>query len=162
MIIAIDPSINETGWACQGIKGEISSGVIKTIGNTEAKKIQDLCTQLGGALTNIQTGTGECFTEVVIEVAEGFTYARSADRQGKAKNAGSMYKNGMAVGAIIALFGIMQVQVIQVGATAWKGKLGKKHSMAYMGKSNHNEADALMLLRWYLAGLRGRGTRCYR
>ena len=143
-IIAIDPSINEAGWACTDQDIQLS-GVIKTKGKTETEKIRDLCIELSIIIQKHD------IQEVIVEIAEGFTYQRSANIYGKAMNAGSMYKNGMASGAIIALMGMSNIKTETVGATFWKGKMGKKMAMMITQKTNNNEADAIMLLRWYLA-----------
>ena len=143
-IIAIDPSINETGWACADQNVQFS-GVIKTKGKIETEKIRDLCIELSLIIQKHD------IQEVIVEIAEGFTYQRSANMYGKAMNAGSMYKNGMAAGAILALTGMSNIKMETVGATFWKGKMGKKMAMMMTQKTNNNEADAIMLLRWYLA-----------
>lgn len=144
MIIAVDPSLNFTGWACTDQNVQFS-GVIRTKGKTETEKIRDLCIEL--SLIIQKHGV----QEAIVEIAEGFTYQRSANMYGKAKNAGSMYKNGMAAGAILALMGMSNIKTETVGATFWKGKMGKKMAMMMTQKTNNNEADAIMLLRWYLA-----------
>ena len=143
-IIAIDPSLNQTGWACISQNVQLS-GVIKTKGKTETEKIRDLYIELSIIIQKHDV------QEAIIEIAEGFTYHRSANMCGKALNAGSMYKNGMAAGAILALMGMSNIKTETVGATFLKGKMGKKMAMMITQKTNNNEADAIMLLRWYLA-----------
>jgi len=145
-VIALDPSLNETGWAVRSDLGYELSGVFRTHGENDSEKLFELCQGLDAVLAETSP------ERAIVEVAEGFTYSRSFSvRSGKAKNARSIYKNGKAVGAIIGLLMMRGVEVVEIGATFWKGKLTKKLSMAISGKANHNESDALLFLRWYWA-----------
>ena len=86
----------------------------------------------------------------IIEVAEGFTYGRSSNYHGKSKNQRALYINAKAVGAITGQLVVRDIQVIEIGATFWKGKMNKKMGQMITQKSNNNEADAIMLLRWWI------------
>lgn len=134
--IAIDPSINEVGWATDS-----GSGVIRSKGDGDIKKIASICEKLLTVLETVEPGTA------IVEVPGSFTYSRS-ERGGKAMNTDSMGKLNRATGAIIAVLILDGVEVITVAADQWKGKLGKGQARMITGKKNHNEADAVLLLGW--------------
>ena len=148
MFLTIDPSINETGWAYG--TGDIpkESGVIRTKGDTDADKLHDLYLELMDIMDRcLECGADPSSIIAVVEVPESFTYGRSA-RNGKTLNASSMMKLSRAIGVILHTCKKNHLQVEEVPAS-WKGMAGKKTVQAITGKTNHNEADAVMLYRWY-------------
>ena len=154
VFIALDPSINETGyaWTVNGDLAAVTSGVIRTRGDNEAMKIISLGVELETILkTPKAPGLVDPGGVAVVEVGEGFTYDRSQGRGNKKTlNAHAMYKNGQAAGALVAVLGLNGFIVETVGATEWKGRTNKKMSKLITGAKNHNEADAILLLRYYV------------
>ena len=151
MIIAVDPSINQTGWA-YNLNGKEISGVIKTKGNSDPEKIRDLIFKLSAVMKELYSARLLDSTQIqaVVEIAEGFGYARSTNHYGKQQNVRALLKNAKATGAIIGQLTIRDIQVVEIGATFWKGKMNKKMGQMITQKSNNNEADAIMLLRWWI------------
>ena len=149
-VIAIDPSINETGWAYEGPDGEVS-GVIRSRGDRTGLKLLDISDKLEAVLKEAKN-----VDEAVVEVAEGFTYGRSRNRRtGKPLNIESLMKLNKAIGVILLVLEEWGIKIVEIGATQWKAGLNKKLGKIITRKTNHNEADALMLLRWRLARSKG-------
>lgn len=145
MIISIDPSINNTGWAV-GEKGNIiESGVIKTGGSkiSVPARLQKLHESI------IHIRTRHICTDAVVEIPDSFTYTRSAYGQ-KPLNSAALAKLNMAIGAILVSLTGCKVHLIK--AHEWKGHMSKEQSCRLAGVKSHDEADAIMLLRWFEAG----------
>lgn len=160
MLIAIDPSINETGWAFGDGELPAASGVIRTKGGTDADKLQDLHVELmdviGRCLETLPEWVKVPDIRVVVEVPESFTYGRSC-RHGKAMNAASLMKLSRAIGVILQTCRKNHARVEEAPAS-WKAGAGKRQVQAMTGCSNHNEADAVMLYRWAFFRQGGMGT----
>lgn len=142
MLISIDPSINDTGWAV-GENGKIvESGVIKTGGSnfSVASRLQKLHESI------IHIRARHVCSGAVVEVPGSFTYARSAHGQ-KPLNAPAMAKLNMAVGAV--LVSLAGCKIHTVIASEWKGSMTKEMSCRLAGVKDHNEADGINLLRWF-------------
>ena len=147
MLIAIDPSINETGWAFGAGEFPAASGVIRTKGKTDAERLRDLVVELSDVIGRcLESADGVESVKAVVEVPEGFTYGRSS-RNGKAMNARSLMTLSRAIGVILETCQRNHLDVEEIPAS-WKGMAGKKSVQAITGKTNHNEADAVMLNRW--------------
>jgi Holliday junction resolvasome RuvABC endonuclease subunit len=145
MMIAIDPSIDNTGYALYDERGQEVSGVIRTKGSDHAEKLIYLRRAIGEIIAeyyHIKTA----FVEAPLE---GFSYNKySSEDSGKSKNIEGLVVNGMAVGVILASLSDRGVkQIYEILPTEWKGGLSKGMAMSQTGKKSHDEADALMLLR---------------
>ena len=147
MILAVDPSINNTGWAVVD-SGQIKDvGVIKVKGS-DVKRIYDL----GEAITRLLM-----LNEIdvaVVEIPEAFSYNRSTSAwTGKGLNQKSLQKLNWAIGAITYALRRWDVEVILISATKWKGRRTKKLDKAVaeqvVGRSlSADEADAVLLALW--------------
>lgn len=146
MILAIDPSINETGWAYGTGDLHKDSGVIRTRGTTDAEKLNDLAVELQDVFYRAEECASGLPVKLSVEVPEGFTYGRSS-RNGKSLNARSLMTLSRAIGVVLFLGKKYGFDVVEVPAS-WKGMVGKRTVQAMTGCTNHNEADAVMLYRW--------------
>ncbi len=146
MILAIDPSINNIGWAFGAGELPAESGVIRTKGSCDPEKLEDLAIELRDVLDRAKIEAAGVLS-VAVEVPEGFTYGRST-RNGKALNARSLMTLSRAIGAILLTLRKHDCAILEVPAS-WKGMAGKKMVQAVTGKTNHNEADAVLLYRWF-------------
>lgn len=145
MIISFDPSINVTGWAV-GERGQITeSGVIKTGGHkiSVPARLQKLHESI------IHIRTRHVCIDAVVEVPGSFTYARSARGQ-KSLNAASIALLNQAVGVVLVSLSGCKIHLVV--ANEWKGKMTKEMSCRAAGVKDHNEADAINLLKWFEAG----------
>jgi|GEM_PF-2781053 len=156
MIIAIDPGLNNVGWAI--IKSFIDSGVIRVKGNT----LQEKLVFIRGALCSQFSlrGPGVC----IIEMPGKITYARS-QRGGKSLNMDSIHKLCMATGVIIVEMARLGYDIEFMVADEWKRSFcrrqfaaGKDYFLAVARqiagrevKTDH-EADAVCLAWWYVTG----------
>lgn len=142
MILAVDPSINETGWAVGDGGGIVESGVIKTGG--ASKSISARLVLLRDSIVGIRNR--HICVDAVIEVPGTFTYARSARGQ-KPLNAAAIAKLNMAIGVVY--LSVAGCSIHEVIASQWKGKLTKEAACRLTGEKNHNIADAILLLQWF-------------
>ena len=147
MIIALDPSINNTGYAVGDNGKVIESGVIKTGGSkiSVAERLQKLHHHL------IAIRARHTCTDAVVEVPGSFTYARSAHGQ-KPLNAAAIAKLNMAIGAVLVSLAGCKVHLVE--ASKWKGNMGKETAKRLAKVNDDNEADALLLLKWFEVGVR--------
>jgi hypothetical protein len=142
-IMAIDPSLVVTGWATIKDDKEIS-GVIKPTGETLSERLQCLANAIKSLILSFVP------SKLVIELPAAYSYARSKSKwSGKDLNQGALQKLNLAIGTICGAAQSMGVPFEFVDVT-WKGKMNKKMSMLITGKKNHNESDALCLLRFFL------------
>ena len=146
-ILAIDPSINNIGIVIYQIKQNttsIETILIKTKGDTSAKKIFYLTEQLENLLRNNKVDVA------VIEEPPKFIRRRGW----KNLNTSSIMKLSMAYGCILSVlsrWGI-PVEFIPAGKLATKNK-----ARLYLEQVKHidtsqmseHEVDALMLVDWY-------------
>ena len=152
--IAIDPSINETGWAYMR-DDKIISGVIRT---KQGASISHRLVQISRMIGELVSGRGDIDT-VIIEVPEKFTYTKHiSKRTGKPMNIEQILIMAQALGVIRMAFEYWEITVKVIGATKWKGRMDKEEALALCKANtrvdkaitNHNEADAICLLEWYL------------
>lgn len=146
-IIAIDPSYRDLGWATMK-DGKELSGHIEPIGDTPAERLNNLCVELKRVILAPDMPFPH---KLVVELPGAFSYARSQSKwTGKSLNQSSLQKLNLAIGTIFGVAQGMSIEVEFVDVT-WKGKMNKGIAQSITGKKNHNEADAVLLLRWYLS-----------
>lgn len=151
VILSIDPSVNDTGWAVLVLKGEGVNqsrewkwGLIKPDGFNYVHKLFDIV-----AMLQLQTGFDE-FDELVAEWPQFFNSGR-----GHVAAAQSYTINLAGICAFVA--GRLQLESGQVffrTAVDWKGSVSKAITMRrflkHFGKTyyqvDHNTVDAIMLL----------------
>ena len=142
IVLSIDPSIRNTGWAQFRGGEKQGSGVIRTQGTDDFARIRSI---VGAVMLLIPSGG----CDVVIEVPPAFTYARSA-RGAKGLNAGSMQKLNWVVGAICTAAALRCSRVHPVSPAEWKGCRSKAWDKAISGKRSSDEADAIGIGEWWL------------
>lgn len=146
-VIALDPSINTTGYAIRLKGGSRVSGTITTYGNGIADRLFSLREQVICLLEKYQP------SRAVVECPPDIIYNRSTNsRTGKPKNIGSVIKLSCATGVVLVSCASFGCITEEVTAIDWKGTDGKAFSLMITGKSDHNEGDACLLLEWYLVG----------
>ncbi len=137
--IALDPSINVTGYAIRLGKGRTVSGTIKTTSGGITARLHSLRQQLGAILEKYMPA------QAVVEYPPKIAYSRSTEAfSGKALNIEDLIKLALATGVVLetcAGFGCLTDAVLAKGFTR-----------LIAGKQDQNEADACLLLEWYLAG----------
>ena len=151
MIIPIDPSINNIGYAAIDKSRVIKSGTIKSMGTEIADRLASIHTQLATELINIPYCSVED-VHYVIEIPPPFQFGRV----GKGGNADAMRKLNLATGVIIALCQILACEtgnVMLVESTEWKDRRSKEvdkiSASHYVDhKLTDHEADAIMLGLW--------------
>jgi len=140
-ILAIDPSINETGWAFGHADEPFESGVIRTRGKTDAEKLYDLEIELREILDRSAP------MSAVVEIPHNFSHRKASSARGKPLNAASMAKLNRAVGVILCVLQRNTIAIEELPPD-WKGFVGKKLAQGITGKKNHNEADAILMYRY--------------
>ncbi len=146
-VIALDPSINTTGYAIRLKGGSKVSGTITTYGNGIADRLFSLREQIICLLEKYQP------SRAVVECPPDIIYNRSTNaRTGKPKNIGSVIKLSCATGVVLVSCASFGCITKEVTAIDWKGTDGKAFSLMITGKTDHNEGDACLLLEWHLAG----------
>jgi Holliday junction resolvasome RuvABC endonuclease subunit len=144
--IALDPSINVTGYAIRLRNGRTVSGTIETAGGGITARLYSLRLQLRTVLEKYMPA------QAAVEYPPKITYSRSTDAiSGKALNIEDLIKLALATGVVLETCAEFGCQTDEVLAT-WKGIAGKGFTRIIAGKQDHNEADACLLLEWYLAG----------
>ena len=144
VIIAIDPSINHTGYAVY-VNGELdTSGVIRTPDLPDPQRVAHVTQKVWSIAVKYPA------VALVIEVPESFSYARS-QRNGKALNQGSMQKLNWVIGGLYVLPSIWgnARPMYTVSPRQWKGKMDKKLSKMITGVQSHDESDAILLGQWF-------------
>lgn len=154
-ILSLDPSINETGWALGCGPEPQFSGVIKTKGQSHTEKLTCLRNGLREILGKKEHPIA---LRALIETPEGFTYARSAGWAGKGLNQKSLMILSRAIGVLAVECSEWGMSVTEIPPT-WKTGVNKALAKGLTGKTNHNEADAVLLYRWYRANRNGREHR---
>lgn len=143
MHIAIDPSINNVGWAIFDQDKYSESGKITSQGDAENSKIHFIGDSLDVILQRRKPDYA------VVEIPASFTYSKAAVF-GKSLNQSAMNKLSMATGAIIYVCEVNQVPVRMVHANEWKAgrpkDMDKMLAKGYTDKKiTDHEADAIML-----------------
>ncbi len=143
--IAIDPSINNIGWAVEW-QGKVFSGAIETKG----VEIEEKLCSLRGLLRSVLLSPAYPLPSLaVVEQPAPYAFKRStSETSGKGLNNASLQKLNIALGAIISTLCEVNIREIKLIPVAWKGKMNKKMAMALTGAKNHNTADAILLLRY--------------
>lgn len=153
MIIAIDSSINNVGYA-MGENGKIlASGVIRSKGEGWSR----LYELAEGLKREIGRKDLPIVRTAIVEIPGTFAYARSADNAGKGLNQAAMQKLNIACGALILTLQCWGAEVETIQAHEWKGsgktarpkKLDQMLAAQHIGrKCGNDEADAVMLCVW--------------
>ena len=146
-ILAIDPGSIQTGYAYRDEDGDEISGVLKVPERAPIPlRLHSIARQLSKLLK-----TAPDFKLAIIEKPD-FLADNKRNMQNKniSKLIRSLFVLSEARGAIILVLAAAGVTVLDM-PTKWKGHSNKNHSMAATGKSNHNEADAICMLRWFEA-----------
>ena len=148
MILAIDPSINNTGWALLDA-GKISQwGVIKTSKKGSiVERLSELYEGIASILNGEVPGT---IKKAFVEVPGGFSYQRSSGASGNPLNMQSLLTLSEAVGCICTVLTRHGIEVMRVLATQWKAKRTKELEQSIASsivgrKVTHDEADAILL-----------------
>lgn len=165
MILSLDTSLNNTGYAIFDDKGKlIEYGVLKSKGAETWIKTHSTNMQISALMAKYDIDT------VVVEQPGHKSYARyKKSSSGNPVNAESMAKNNMAFGAITNhLYSINhQLKIIPVIASTWKGKRSKEidkllaSQIAGVKIKNSDIADAITLCDWYLKWKRVYGQDVY-
>lgn len=146
-IIAIDPSINNTGYCVMNENGYVASGVIRT-----DRKVTD-GEKLYSIVENLRIVIGiEKVDIAYLETLKSFSYGRSS-QHGKALNQAALHKLNRAIGAIMAVLASHDIPIVEIPATQWKGRRNKKTDQLIArqisGKDyGPDEADAICLAEW--------------
>lgn len=147
VLLALDPSINSTGWAKSGRNGtNPSAGVIRTGKGTVPER--------AGRLAEAVQVIAADVTLAVIEVPAAYSYARSS-RAGRGVNQGSLAVLNRAIGAIHAALSLAGVPAVEVQVETWKGRRPKawdQLAAKRVGVNHPDAADALGLLSWWMGG----------
>ena len=143
IVLAIDPSINSTGWAKSGKNGTSpNAGVIRTGKGTVPERAGRLAVAVQTLASDVDLA--------VIEVPAPYSYARSS-RGGKGLNQGSLAILNRAIGACHAALSLVGVPVVEVTVAEWKGRRSKawdQLAAKQVGVNHPDAADALGLLEW--------------
>ena len=120
-IIALDPSINDTGVAVLINGALVFSGVIRPAGVSLSERLGSLMTEVGKLFDHYSP------SHCSIEIASSFSYRRSQHSlNGKGLNAKDIMKNGYATAVILGVAGSRQgVKVTEFAAHEWKLVAGK-------------------------------------
>lgn len=147
-IIAIDPSINNTGYCVMNEQGYVTSGVIRTDRKvTDGEKLYDI-------VRNLRIVIGiEKVEAAYVETSMDFSYAKCSGRFGKSLNQAALHKLNRAIGAIMLVLAEWGIPVTEIPATQWKGRRNKKTDQLIArqisGKDcGTDEADAICLAEW--------------
>lgn len=145
-IIALDSSINKTGYAVWQGRKLLESGVLRTRGNSTAEKLLSLKQEL------VKVLTGKSIDRAYVEtVGKGFSYfSKTSKYSGKSLNQAALHKLSMAVGALLLVLSDWGIVTEEVEATAWKAgrpkALDTNIASRLAGKSiTHDEADAILM-----------------
>ena len=154
MLLSIDPSIVNCGYAVlDGLK-VITSGVIKP----DPKKHMALrLLELQTEINMIMGHKDYRISHAVVEVKSSFSYKRSTStRSGKGMNQAALHINSYAIGAILATIANWGIVPEMIEATAWKGGRSKKLDQIiakqYLGGriATTDEADSVVLGTYWL------------
>lgn len=153
MIIAIDPSLNNTGYAIYQDSRLIQSGVIRPQGKEELPKLRNLAHILKTILGH--GGLPQQIRSAIVEYPANFTYSKVKSGQ-KSLNIKDMYKLNRATGVIISVLNQWGILIETIEANKWKAGRAKGIDKAVAGNiasweiKNDNEADAIVLGQWFL------------
>ena len=145
-IISIDPSIVSTGYAFFSEDKLIDSGVIKTRPGSDSERVGWLVQRLCGMMHLYPT-----LSEMIIEVPEPFSYARS-QKGYRSLNLGSLQKLNWVIGGLFTLPILLSRPGIVIHAVSprqWKGNRDKKWDQTVTGIRQKDEADAVALGDWW-------------
>lgn len=151
-LLVVDPSINSLGWAVFSDGSRVSSGCIKADYETKEMpleyRIQMMIVRLSSQA--IMSLLGE--RTMVIEEPEMFSSSTSM----AAVHNSSLKKLLMIVGALVWYGYNINVNVVLIPVTTWKGQLPKHITISQMETmysrkfDSTDEPDALALGNWYL------------
>lgn len=150
MILALDSSINKTGYCVMTGGDVVESGVIRTQGLTVGQKQASLCSGIKKLLGRKELAI-KC---AVVEIPAPIPYGRTQGRGGKVKNLGSLLTLSRAVGVITMTLHEWGIPVHEVTPQEWKGNTQKCwHQMVIQQRLGRrvtdDESDACMLALWY-------------
>jgi Holliday junction resolvasome RuvABC endonuclease subunit len=150
-ILAIDPGMGATGWAVN--TDPIQSGVLKfkPIGKRpNSYRAWDIYYEIVNILDSY------AISEAIVEIPGAFGYSRHTSRSGKSKNVKSLLILSQCVGIVDAACGVFSVPTAHIEAHTWKHGMSKEVAIqtatGIAGRpiEDHNEADAICLLNWYV------------
>ena len=142
-VLAIDPGMGQTGY-CYEMGDQEVSGVIKTNQKeSHDPRINKIVTDLRAILMFDAAGP---FEELVIEFPV-FTFSNKKFANNKPKNADSLLLLSQVVGAIRSM-ATQEGLIVRPIPSTWN-QLNKKQATDRAGVKNHNEADAILLFRWW-------------
>ncbi len=149
--LAIDPSLNFTGWAISEGGKIIDSGVIKPKGDTIPEKLYNLRVEI----LNICLHSPD---KTIIEIQDTFGsyFKRQNKMTGKGLNQEALNKQNWAIGSILSalyeFFFFNKENCIElIKTTQWKGRMNKKQAKLYASNickreiKNDNEAESILL-----------------
>jgi Holliday junction resolvasome RuvABC endonuclease subunit len=162
-LLAIDPSINETGWAVAEGQNIVASGVLRAVKHENNQTLPSrilACAERLDKLIKEHEGLGL----IVIEISGKLTYQRYRNQtrgQGIDLKGDSLHKLSMAVGAYVIMASLNGIPVVAVEAIRWKSfyrdgrKMPDKEDMKRMASqltgikiTDHNQADAIVMGSW--------------
>lgn len=150
MILALDPSINRTGYCVMSRRDVVESGVIRTQGLTVELKQASLCSGIKKLLGRKEWAL-KC---AVIEIPAPTPYCRTSGRGGKVKNLDALFKLNRAVGVITMTLHDWGVPIYEVTPQSWKGARQKCWDNLWAQqktgrKITDDESDAIALAYWF-------------
>lgn len=147
VVLVVDPSLVSSGWAA-GRGEDVQSGTVRVPqGDSDPVRVGTMVSRLMRCMTPWAL-KAPWSVEIVLEVARGFSYARST-RGGRAVNQAALHKQQWVVGGLMTAMASWG-SIYTVDANRWKGNRAKwvDRAMAPEAKS-HDEADALALYHWW-------------
>jgi len=147
MYLALDPSLNKTGYAIYSEAGLIDSGVIRT---PQQGSVLEKQTALKAKLRHILGSKERAIKQAIVEIPASIPYTRTQGRGGKLINLDALLKLSRAVGVLTQTLTDWGVSVYEVTPQRWKGNRVKgwdQLAAAQMlgRKVTDDEADAIAL-----------------
>lgn len=151
-ILSLDPGSVQTGYAFDDSAARIHSGVLKAPqGWARWKRIASIRDQLRDLIRKDNRTAG--FDAIVIEIPGNKAYARNRGRAHKNIHAISVI--GMVIGALALEARDNGLEVYEADAAEWTCSVDKDTRKLIASQdsgrkiTNDNEADAIVLLRWF-------------
>jgi Holliday junction resolvasome RuvABC endonuclease subunit len=146
-VLAIDPGSHQTGYAYRDNNGNEVSGVLKASKSASFNMRLDILARgLRALLNSVPKG----FDLAIMETPDFFAKnKRRGYTTGRDKSTQALFILSRATGGLMLVLIEGGIDVREIAASKWKGRLTKAQAMAITGKTNDNEADAICLLRWY-------------
>lgn len=146
MILALDSSINKTGYCVLDGDTIAGSGVIRTKGVTVAQKQAELC----GGIKKLLGRKEWRLKFAVVEIPASIPYSRTQGRGGRVMNLDALLKLSRAVGVITHTLSECGVIVYEVTPQDWKGNTQKCWDNLWVAqkigrKVTDDESDAIAL-----------------